>query len=77
MPNVWLKSRMPGLTARVPNHWVYRTSDGGYADLFWEQRHYVYSHDVTVRNEAGLQETWLVFNDIGPAKANASSLRLA
>ena len=64
--NVWLKSRIPQKTARLTDHWVERAG-GGYADIVWAGRRFRFSHASVMRDEAGNQETWLVYEDVGGA----------
>ena len=64
--NVWLKSRVPGASARIPNHSVDR-SGGSYADIVRAGRRFRFSHEAVMRDEEGLQVMWLVYIDVGRA----------
>jgi hypothetical protein len=63
---VWLKSRILGKSVRLADHWVEQAPDG-YDDIVWGNRRFRFSHAAEMRDAEGHKETWLVFDDIGPA----------
>lgn len=60
VPKVWLKSRIPGASARLTMAWLDRTATG-YADIERSGLRFRFSHEAVLRGEGGEQETWLVF----------------
>lgn len=62
---MWLKSRVPGASARLTEAWVDRMGSG-YADIVRAGLRFRFSHEAVLRGEAGKQEVWLVFVHDGP-----------
>ncbi len=67
--NVWLRSRRPRASTRIPGQVVERTGNAtGYADIVHAGRRFRYSHSQHLLGEsAGARELWLVFDDQGAA----------
>lgn len=61
--NVWLKSRVPGVSARLQLQSVDRRGTG-YADISRDDRRFRFSHEAVLRSDTGEQATWLVFEHV-------------